>query len=73
MHEPSPTRYSRRDMLALGAMFPFATLLPRGLHAWVPGGPARSVVVVELEGGNDGLNTVIPTDDPAYALSLIHI
>lgn len=62
-----PTRPTRRDVLALGALFPLSSLLPRGLHAWVPDGPARSIVVVELEGGNDGLNTVIPIDDPAYA------
>jgi len=29
--------------------------------------PGRTLVVVELAGGNDGLNTVVPYADPAYA------
>src|SRR5882757_9210500 len=28
--------------------------------------PERILVVVELSGGNDGLNTVVPYADPAY-------
>src|SRR6185369_924587 len=28
--------------------------------------PERILVVVELSGGNDGLNTVVPYSDPAY-------
>jgi uncharacterized protein (DUF1501 family) len=28
--------------------------------------PGRTLVVVELAGGNDGLNTVVPYADPAY-------
>jgi uncharacterized protein (DUF1501 family) len=31
-----------------------------------PGGGQTVLVVVELTGGNDGLNTVIPVKDPAY-------
>ncbi len=31
-----------------------------------PGKKHRTLVVVETAGGNDGLNTVIPIDDPAY-------
>src|SRR6185436_20874044 len=28
--------------------------------------PERILVIVELSGGNDGLNTVVPYQDPAY-------
>ena len=31
--------------------------------AWLPRGDDRTLVVLELEGGNDGLGTVIPLDD----------
>ena len=31
-----------------------------------PPSPGRTLVVVELAGGNDGLNTVVPHADPAY-------
>jgi hypothetical protein len=36
----------------------------RGLH--LAGRDDRTLVVVELAGGNDGLNTVVPLTDPAY-------
>lgn len=32
----------------------------------LPGIPGRTLVVVELAGGNDGLNTLVPHADPAY-------
>ena len=38
----------------------------RSLGAWVPRGNDRTLIVLELAGGNDGLNTVIPTGDAAY-------
>jgi uncharacterized protein (DUF1501 family) len=43
-------------------------LLPRGpLLRWLPRGDDRILVVLELEGGNDGLNTLIPLDDAHYS------
>lgn len=57
---------SRRGFLGASAI-PFAGSMFGPLLRWVPGGPDRCLVVVELVGGNDGLNTLIPVDDAAYA------
>src|SRR5262245_46994693 len=47
---------------AHGVMIPFGSLLSS-----FPGVPEDHVlVVVQLGGGNDGLNTVVPFGDPAY-------
>ena len=67
MDPARPASLTRREVLSLGAMLPLASLAPHGLRAWVPDGPVRCLVVLELEGGNDGLNTVVPTEDPVYA------
>jgi uncharacterized protein (DUF1501 family) len=52
----------RRHLLSLAAC--------AGLPAWARAASAtdRVLVLVELKGGNDGLNTVVPYADPAYAL-----
>ncbi len=52
----------RRDVLKLTALTP---LLPSLLRAAPPPSP-RVVIFVELGGGNDGLNTLVPRRDPAY-------
>ena len=71
---------SRRDFLArglygigIGAGLPFVlgrTTEALALQALqgtsVEKHPERILVVVELSGGNDGLNTVVPYGDPAY-------
>lgn len=62
------TVFTRRRFLALTG----------GVSVMLAGGPAlaaagmpregdRVLVLVQLKGGNDGLNTVIPYSDPAYA------
>ena len=55
---------TRRTLLTAAAASPLA-----GLRVPFAGAaePPRVLVLVELNGGNDGLNTVIPYADPAYA------
>lgn len=56
--------FARRDLLkslVLGPWFARSGLAGR----WLPDGDAHSVIVLELEGGNDGLATLVPVDDPA--------
>lgn len=55
---------NRRDCLKLGLGLGFAGLAPNLLAAEAPG--RRLLVLIELKGGNDGLNTVIPYADPRY-------
>ena len=56
----------RRAFLSLAAAaMPFAAW-PSLARAAVASG-RKLLVLVELKGGNDGLNTVVPYDDPAYA------
>ena len=65
--QPDP-RPSRRDVLRAAALAPLPLWAPHGdALRWLPGGDDRCVVVIELAGGNDGLNTLIPLDDLAYA------
>jgi len=59
----------RRDFLLAGSVLPaFALLPPRALaQARAAGWRAdRTLVLIELAGGNDGLNTVVPYADPNY-------
>jgi len=66
----------RRDLLKLGAAASFGAAFPGLADAAnppaKPEAPAssidwkRSVVLVEMRGGNDGLNTVVPFSDPLY-------
>jgi len=67
-----PTLLTRRQLLALGGSAALASLL--GSRAWGDDPAAadaafrwdRSLVVIELRGGNDALNMVIPYADDGY-------
>ncbi|MHC4550022.1 MAG: DUF1501 domain-containing protein [Planctomycetota bacterium] len=58
----------RREFLQRGLAYGSVLALPR--LAWAEGTPkepgARTLVMLHLNGGNDGLNTVIPYTDPLY-------
>ncbi len=56
----------RRSFLQAAGAVPLWWTL-RGGGAWVPRGDDRTLLVLELAGGNDGLNTVIPADQARYA------
>jgi uncharacterized protein (DUF1501 family) len=64
----------RRQFLATSSLFAAGTALSGFWHkvalaapnADQPGAADTILVVVEMTGGNDGLNTVIPFKDPAY-------
>ncbi len=52
------------SLLATGATLP--ALWPQAAEAGGPGGDGRILVVVQLSGGNDGLNTLVPFRDDDY-------
>lgn len=62
----TPSR--RRFLQALGATAALPTITLPGFVTAADDAPkgGNILVLVELAGGNDGLNTVIPTRDPAY-------
>ena len=57
---------NRRDFLTSAALAPLVTALPFVGPAHAAARWDRAVVMVELGGGNDGLNTVVPYTDSKY-------
>ncbi|QQS13245.1 MAG: DUF1501 domain-containing protein [Rhodospirillales bacterium] len=58
----APSAFAQRDT-------PAGRAAGRAVESAAAGGPARwdrILVLVELKGGNDGLNTLVPFDDAAY-------
>lgn len=81
MTDRKPSAYTRREFLSTGLALASASLtIPAFLNSsafglprnwWggnsIPGVPdGRILVVIQLSGGNDGLNTVIPYTEAAY-------
>jgi uncharacterized protein (DUF1501 family) len=61
----------RRDFLKTSALLSLAPTIPaflaRTARAARPDREGKVLVVVQLDGGNDGINTVVPHADPGYA------
>ncbi|MEM7316189.1 MAG: DUF1501 domain-containing protein, partial [Planctomycetota bacterium] len=61
---------SRRDFLKTTSIVSLSPMLPcvfgRTARASERGGDKRILVVVQLDGGNDGINTVVPFGDDGY-------
>ncbi len=61
---------SRRDFLGRSALIALAPTVPlflaRSARAAQPQRDGRALVVIQLDGGNDGLNTVVPFRDDGY-------
>jgi len=62
---------TRRDFLRHSSLVALAPLVPafvaRTAAAAAPRRDSRALVVVQLDGGNDGINTVVPYADEGYA------
>jgi uncharacterized protein (DUF1501 family) len=63
--------FSRRDFLRTSTLIALARTVPgflaRTARAAEPARDGRALVVIQLDGGNDGINTVVPFKDEGYA------
>src|SRR5271165_752209 len=60
-----PAFLKRSSLLALAPTVP--AFLARTARAAAPQRDGRVLVVIQLDGGNDGINTVVPFADEGYA------
>jgi uncharacterized protein (DUF1501 family) len=58
----------RRNFVKLAASLPLAAVVPNVAFAVTPSSASyrKLLVLIELKGGNDGLNTVVPSSDATY-------
>jgi uncharacterized protein (DUF1501 family) len=65
------TMFSRRDFLRTSTLVALAPTVPgflaRTARSAEPARDSRVLVVIQLDGGNDGINTVVPFADDGYA------
>src|SRR5436305_11743759 len=63
--------FTRRDFLRTSSLLALAPAVPGFLastaRAAKPARDGRVLVVIQLDGGNDGINTVVPFGDEGYA------
>jgi uncharacterized protein (DUF1501 family) len=63
--------FTRRDFLRTSSLLALAPAVPgflaRTARAAQPAREGRVLVVIQLDGGNDGINTVVPFADEGYA------
>src|SRR5947209_17826631 len=63
--------FSRRDFLKTSTLISLAPTIPGFLaqtaRAAAPQRDGRVLFVIQLDGGNDGINTVVPFNDEGYA------